>query len=148
MEDFVPATGDQQVTPPPTPRPVLGPEAIQARETTAAEALPGTDQEAVARSAGEGMVGTTVEAAAQLVRHINQSGRLLAPDGRFVAMVEAELQVIAAVWSGTICPDGDVTIVPGDYDLQLNDGRRLRITVTGQATDRYTIEGEDMTASR
>jgi hypothetical protein len=135
---------DEAATSPQT-TPLLAPEEIQTREAEAASALPTRDRDAVERSAGEGMVGTPVEAAALPVRRFSGPAELETDDNLPVATVVVDLQVIAPAWSGTLTvPSDDPGLATGRrYHLRLPDGQRLAMTITHRASDIYTIEGID-----
>src|SRR5687767_11423109 len=82
--------------------PVMSPDEIREREERTAETLPPADHDSVERSAGEGMVGTPVEAATVPTAHIAVEGELLTRDGASVANVTVDLQVVPPTWAGTI----------------------------------------------
>jgi hypothetical protein len=91
------------------------------------------------------MVGTPVEAATILTRHIAGPARLESEAGESLLMVEVDLHIIPPAWSGAMTASGraDDLAVPGAYRLRLSDGRCLAMTITGRAGDTFTIEGAD-----
>jgi hypothetical protein len=125
--------------------PLLAPEEIQEREAEAAATLPARDREAVERSAGEGMVGTPIEAAATPTRRLSGPAELETEDGLPVGTVVVDLHVIRPAWSGTlVTPQDDPGLETGRrYRLHLPDGQRLAMTITNRTSDIYTIEGID-----
>jgi hypothetical protein len=129
----------------PQTTPLLAPEEIQTREAEAAATLPARDREAVERSAGEGMVGTPIEAAATSTRRLSGPAELETADGLPVGTVVVDLHVIRPTWSGTLMtPQDDPGIETGRrYRLRLPDGQILAMTITNRASDIYTIEGID-----
>jgi hypothetical protein len=123
--------------------PVLSPDEIRDREARAAETLPAKDSESVDRSAGEGMVGTPVEAATIPTSHVTGHGDLMTSQGTVVAGGTVDLQVVPPAWSGTItlADDADALETPARYMLRLQDGRGGPVTITARAGCTYTIEG-------
>jgi hypothetical protein len=133
-----PAPGDNRA------HSVMSPDEIREREEEAADTLPPADHDSVERSAGEGMVGTPVEAATVPTAHIAGAGDLLTRDGAPVTSVTVDLQVTPPAWAGTITvpDDCDVLATPGRYRLRLADGRGGDLTVTARASCVYTVEGD------
>lgn len=135
-----PGTGDVVES-----KPLLAPEEIQSREAQAAANLPPADRQEVERSAGEGMVGTPVEAAMVPTSRVAGEVGLETLDGRPLRRVQADLQIIQPTWSGTLSiPPGEADLsISAPYCLRLDDGRRLRVMVTARTGDIYTVEGVD-----
>jgi hypothetical protein len=125
------------------PTPVLTPDEIQQREAGAAASLPPSDQRSIERSAGEGMVGTPVEAATLPTQHIAGSAHLESTAGTPVTTVVVDLQVVPPAWAGTmIVPREDEGVrIAQTYRLRFEDGRGLMMRVTGRAGDSYVVEG-------
>jgi hypothetical protein len=124
-------------------KPLLRPDEIQATEQQRAETLPRRDRAQVERSAGEGMVGTPVEAAATPVKHLTGPAALATLDGTPLVSVTVDLQVSPPAWAGTITPAEDRLAEPvgRQYQLHLADGHHGIIQVTAQAGDRLVVEG-------
>jgi hypothetical protein len=124
-------------------KPLLRPDEIQATEQQRAETLPPRDRAQVERSAGEGMVGTPVQAATAPVKHLTGQAELASLDGTPVMGVTVDLQVSPPAWAGTITPLADRPAEPvsGRYRLHLADGHHGIIQVTAQAGDRLVVEG-------
>lgn len=123
--------------------PILTPGEIQGREEAALAPLPRPDQEDITRSAAEGMVGTVAEAATVPTEHVTGSAEVHSAATPSPIVVSVDLQVVPPAWAGTLWPSSSTTTlaVPGQYWVQLADGRRGLITVTHQLSGRYTFEG-------
>jgi hypothetical protein len=138
---------EKRDTPPQPPttdvKPLLRPDEIQATEERTADTLPTRDRAQVERSAGEGMVSTTVQAATAPTKHVTGPAELATLDGRPVMSVTVDLQVSPPAWAGTISPvtDRPAKPVTGQYRLHLADGHHGIIQVTAQAGDRLVVEG-------
>jgi len=129
----------------PQTTPLLAPEEIQTQEAKTDASLPPHDRAAVERSAGEGMVGTSIEAATISTRRISGPAELETEEGLPVATVVVDLHVIRPTWSGTLVTpqDNQGLAVGRRYRLGLPDGQRLAMTITHRASEIYTVEGID-----
>jgi hypothetical protein len=129
-----------------SPSPLLTTDEIQTQEAKAVASLPPSDQEAVERSAGEGMVATPVEAATVPTHTVTGSAGLETTDGLPIVTVVVDLVVSPPTYSGTMTvPQEDEGMkVPGSYRLRLAGGESLAIKVTERVGEMYTIEGTDV----
>ena len=123
--------------------PLLTVDEIQTQEAKAVASLPPSDQEAVERSAGEGMVATPVEAASVPTHTVTGSAGLETTDGLPIVTVVVDLIVSPPTYSGTMTvPQEDEGMkVPGSYRLRLAGGESLAIRVTERVGEMYSVEG-------